>query len=47
MSSIVAHAQRLLVDQRGTMLVEYSSLVLLIAIAALAILSQAGGGLPD
>jgi Flp pilus assembly pilin Flp len=47
MSSIVAHAQRLLADQRGTMFVEYSSLLLLVAIAALAVLTQAGGGLPD
>jgi len=47
MSSIVAHAQRLLADQRGAMFVEYSSLVLLVAIAALAVLAQAGGGLPD
>jgi Flp pilus assembly pilin Flp len=47
MSSIVAHVQRLLADQRGTMFVEYSSLVLLIAIAALAVVTQAGGGLPD
>jgi Flp pilus assembly pilin Flp len=33
----------LLADQRGTVFVRYSSLVLLVAIAAIAVLSQSDG----
>ena len=36
-------ARRVFADQRGTVFVEYSSLVLLIAIAALALLSHFAG----
>jgi Flp pilus assembly pilin Flp len=36
---------QLLRDERGTVFVEYSSLALLIAIAAIAVLSQADGHL--
>ena len=43
MSSLVAHAHRLMADRRGTMFVEYSSLLLLVAIAALAVLTNTGG----
>lgn len=39
-------ANRLIADQRGTFFVGYSSLVLLVAIAALAVLSHAAGALP-
>jgi len=34
---------RLLADQRGTVFVKYSSLALLAAIAAIAVLGEAGG----
>ncbi len=40
---IVRCARRLLANQRGTVFIEYSSLVLLIAIAAIALLGHATG----
>ena len=40
---IARRARRLLGDQRGTVFVEYSSLLLLLAIAAVALLSDGGG----
>ena len=43
---LLEHANRLIADQRGTFLVGYSSLVLLVAIAALALLGNAAGALP-
>jgi Flp pilus assembly pilin Flp len=42
-SSVIARIRRL-ADRRGTVLVEYSSLVLLIAIAAIAVLTEVPGG---
>ncbi|MFI4998443.1 MAG: hypothetical protein ACHQK9_01080 [Reyranellales bacterium] len=36
--SLIVRARHLLADQRGTVFIEYSSLVLLIAIAAIAVL---------
>jgi Flp pilus assembly pilin Flp len=44
LSSAIARVRRLLADRRGTVFVEYSSLVLLIAIAALALATQSGHG---
>jgi len=44
MSTIVAYAKRLLVDQCGAMYVEYTSLLLLFVIAAIAVLTNNGGG---
>ena len=46
MSSFVAYIQRLMADQRGAMFVEYSSLLLLVAIAAVAVLADHGGFVP-
>ena len=43
MSALLARVRRLLADSRGAMFVEYSSLVLLVALAGLAMLSQWGG----
>ena len=43
MSKVIAHARRLIADQRGTMYVEYTSLLLLVAIAAIAVLANHGG----
>ena len=40
MSNVTAHIRRLLDDCSGTVLVRYSSLVLLIAIAALALMTN-------
>lgn len=42
--SALASARRLLANRRGTVFIEYSSLVLLIAIAAIAVLSEVHGG---
>jgi Flp pilus assembly pilin Flp len=47
MSSFIAYVCRLAADQRGAMFVEYSSLLLLIAIAALAVLADHGGFVPN
>ncbi len=44
MRRIVTYSRSLAADQRGTMLVGYSSLMLLIAIAAIAMLTQIRGG---
>jgi len=46
MSSFIAYIQRLVADQRGAMFVEYSSLLLLFAIAAIAVLTDHGGYVP-
>ncbi len=46
-SRLVAHARRLLADQRGAMYVEYTSLLLLVAIAAVAVLANRGGFGPN
>jgi len=43
MSGLLARARRLLADSRGAMFVEYSSLVLLVALAGITVLSQWGG----
>ena len=43
MSRFMACLRRLSTDQAGAMYVEYSSLLLLIAIAALAVLANHGG----
>jgi Flp pilus assembly pilin Flp len=43
MSRIIAYARRLFADRRGTMYVEYTSLLLLVAIAAIAVLANHGG----
>jgi Flp pilus assembly pilin Flp len=42
MFRVVAYARRLIADRRGTMYVEYTSLLLLIAIAAIAVLANHG-----
>jgi Flp pilus assembly pilin Flp len=42
MSGLLARARRLLADRRGAMLVEYSSLALLVALAGIALLSHWG-----
>ena len=46
MSRFIAYIQRLVADQRGAMFVEYSSLLLLFAIAAIAVLTDHGGSVP-
>ncbi len=46
MSSFIAHIQRLVADQRGAMFVEYTSLLLLFAIAAVAVLANDAGVIP-
>ena len=43
MQALLIRIRRLLADQRGSFFVEYSSLALLIAIAAVAFFSQLGG----
>jgi Flp pilus assembly pilin Flp len=43
MQALLARIRRLLADRRGSFFVEYSSLALLIAIAAVAFFSQLGG----
>ncbi len=40
---IVRCARRIIANQRGTVFIEYSSLVLLIAIAAIAMLGHSSG----
>jgi Flp pilus assembly pilin Flp len=42
-----AYARRLAADRRGAMYVEYTSLLLLVAIAAVAILANRGGFSPN
>ena len=42
MSAVLARMRRLLADERGAMYVEYSSLTLLVALAAVAVLSNWG-----
>jgi Flp pilus assembly pilin Flp len=44
---MVRFIARLAADQRGAMYVEYSSLLLLVAIAALAVLANHGGFVPN
>jgi Flp pilus assembly pilin Flp len=44
MSRVVTYVRRLIADRRGTMYVEYTSLLLLVAIAAIAVLANHGGG---
>lgn len=44
MSTFGAWARRLIADRRGTVFIEYSSLVLLLALAAIVLLSQWGSG---
>jgi Flp pilus assembly pilin Flp len=44
---VLIRARRIFEDQRGTVFVEYSSLLLLVAIAALAILSDVAGSSPN
>ena len=44
MSSVIARIRRLAGRRGSTVLVEYSSLVLLIAIAAIAVLTEVPGG---
>jgi Flp pilus assembly pilin Flp len=46
MSSFIAYLQRLMADQRGAMFVEYTSLLLLFVIAAIAVLTDNGGFVP-
>jgi Flp pilus assembly pilin Flp len=46
MSSFIAYLRRLMANQRGAMFVEYSSLLLLFAIAAIAVLTDHGGFVP-
>ena len=43
MSTVLARVRRLLADRSGAMFVEYSSLVLLVALAGITVLSQWGG----
>ena len=43
MSRVIAYARRLVADRRGAMYVEYTSLLLLVAIAAVAVLANHGG----
>jgi Flp pilus assembly pilin Flp len=42
-SKLIVCARRLAADRRGAMYVEYTSLLLLIAIAAIAVLADQGG----
>jgi Flp pilus assembly pilin Flp len=46
MSRLIAYLQRLIADRRGAMFVEYTSLLLLFAIAAIAVLTDHGGFVP-
>jgi Flp pilus assembly pilin Flp len=43
MFRIIAYARRLIADRHGAMYVEYTSLLLLVAIAAIAVLANHGG----
>jgi Flp pilus assembly pilin Flp len=47
MSKVIAYARRLIADRRGAMYVEYTSLLLLVAIAAIAVLANHGGSVPN
>jgi Flp pilus assembly pilin Flp len=47
MSKVIAYARRLIADRRGAMYVEYTSLLLLGAIAAIAVLANHGGSVPN
>ena len=47
MLAIVARARRLLADCRGSFFVEYTSLVLLLAIAAIALVAGIHGPTPN
>jgi Flp pilus assembly pilin Flp len=47
MSRVVAYARRLIADRRGAMYVEYTSLLLLVAIAAIAVLANHNGVVPN
>jgi len=46
MSRFVSYLRRLVADQVGAMFVEYSSLLLLVAIAAVVVLANNGGFAP-
>lgn len=46
MRSLVARVRDLLADHRGSFLIEYSSLVLLLAIAAIALVAELNGNTP-
>ena len=43
MSKVIDYARRFVADRRGAMYVEYTSLLLLVAIAALAVLANYAG----
>jgi len=47
MFRVIAYARRLIADRRGAMYVEYTSLLLLVAIAAIAVLANHGGSAPN
>ena len=47
MRAIVARARRLLADCRGSFFIEYSSLVLLLAMAAIALVAHVHGSTPN
>ena len=47
MSRVIAFTRRLVADRRGAMYVEYTSLLLLFAIAAVAVLAHKGGFGPN
>jgi Flp pilus assembly pilin Flp len=44
LSVLARRLRRFVCDQRGTVFIEYSSLVLLVAIAAIAVISHIGAG---
>ena len=44
LSMLARRLRRFICDQRGTVFIEYSSLVLLIAIAAIAVLTHVSAG---
>jgi Flp pilus assembly pilin Flp len=46
MSRLIAYLRRLVADQVGAMFVEYSSLLLLVAIAAVVVLANNGSFAP-
>jgi Flp pilus assembly pilin Flp len=46
MRTLLARAKALLEDHRGSFLIEYSSLVLLLAIAAIALVAEMHGNMP-
>jgi Flp pilus assembly pilin Flp len=47
MLAMVARLRRLLADCRGSFFIEYSSLVLLLAMAAIALVAQVHGPTPN